>query len=257
MTELHMLDLRIPMKGLIEIGKMHHLPLNKVDDNYLVHCALGKLFQDKAPKPYCIESRNDRNLRVLGYANDSAQTLKKTAQAFAEPVVYDRACNWEQLASKPLPEALPQGMTLQFELRACPVIRKSSAGHNGKEGDERREWREGQELDAFISEAWKPENDGTPLERENIYRNWLANQFQSRPSGAQLNKDSVKMTRFSIERMLRRHGPDRKVTIIKRPDVTLKGLLKVEDGEAFVDLMASGIGRHKTFGYGMLKVRPA
>jgi CRISPR system Cascade subunit CasE len=56
--------------------------------------------------------------------------------------------------------------------------------------------------------------------------------------------------------MLRRRGADRKPKVLKRPDVTLTGHLRVTDGEAFMKLLASGIGRHKSFGFGMLKIRP-
>ena len=69
------------------------------------------------------------------------------------------------------------------------------------------------------------------------------------------------MTRFSIERMTRRvpknGSGERKADTIKRPDVTLTGTLQVTDSSAFVDLLRSGLGRHKSFGYGMLKVRRA
>jgi len=44
---------------------------------------------------------------------------------------------------------------------------------------------------------------------------------------------------------------------MKRPDVTLTGTLTVTDSDAFGTLLRSGIGRHKSFGYGMLKVRRA
>lgn len=258
MTEpFYMIDLRLDMRGLTEIGKMHSLPLDRVDDNYLVHCALGKLFQSRAPKPYCIESRQGRHLRVLGYAVTDAQTLQDRASAFAEPAVYDRSCDWEKLASKPMPESLPEGMKLQFELRACPVIRKASAGDNGREGKEKRSWRKGQELDAFLAEAWNPDNDGVDLDREVIYRNWLARQFEQRESGAALDRESIQLKRFSIERMLRRRGSEKKSTVLKRPDITLTGRLEITDGQAFMTLLEKGIGRHKSFGFGMLKIRPA
>jgi len=39
--------------------------------------------------------------------------------------------------------------------------------------------------------------------------------------------------------------------------VTLTGTLRVTDSDAFLALLRSGIGRHKSFGYGMLKVRRA
>ena len=41
------------------------------------------------------------------------------------------------------------------------------------------------------------------------------------------------------------------------PDATFHGELEVGDPEAFVRILANGIGRHKAYGYGMLMLRPA
>ena len=86
-------------------------------------------------------------------------------------------------------------------------------------------------------------------------RKWLARQLDHR-GGARL--DAVAMQRFSIERMTRRgHGPERTTKHFQAPDVTLTGTLTVTDSDAFLDLLRRGIGRHKSFGYGMLTVRRA
>jgi len=37
--------------------------------------------------------------------------------------------------------------------------------------------------------------------------------------------------------------------------VTLRGVLRVTNAEEFNHLLRSGIGRHKSFGFGMLKIR--
>lgn len=255
---LHMLQMRLPMKGLIEIGKMHGLRLKDTDDNYLVHCALGKLFQDKAPKPYAVEKKDGKQLRVLGYAQAGADELQTQAQAFAEPRVFKEFFDWEYFSSKPMPDAMPEGMQLAFEIRVCPVIRKASAGEyipSSGDDSQKRTWSEGQELDAFLAEVWKPENEGVDLDRETIYCDWLRDHFGRRDS---LEAVGVSMQRFSIERMTRRHhGGDRTARTIKRPDVTMTGSLRVTDGRAFMDVLKKGIGRHKSFGFGMLKVRPA
>ena len=255
-TDLHMVQLGLDAKGLTTLGKMLHLPLSQTDTGYLTHCALGELFGDDAPKPFSIESAgsNGENVRVLGYTTANADTLQTNAQLDASPTVYE-ICDWDELAAKPMPETFPEGMTLQFELRACPVVRKASAGEGVNQNGETRTWNEGDELDAFLAEAWtRPEEDD--LNREQVYREWLARQFDIR-GGAEVDSDAVAMTRFSIERMTRRNGPDRTPDTIKRPDVTLTGTLQVTDGDAFVDLLRSGLGRHKSFGYGMMKVRRA
>ena len=254
-TDLHMVQLGLDAKGLTTLGKMLHLPLSQTDTGYLTHCALGELFGDDAPKPFSIESAgsNGENVRVLGYTTANADTLQTNAQLDASPTVYE-ICDWDELAAKPMPETFPEGMALQFELRACPVVRKASAGKGVNQNGDERTWEEGDELDAFLAEAWtRPEDD---LNREQVYREWLARQFDIH-GGAAVDSDAVAMTRFSIERMTRRNGPDRTPDAIKRPDVTLTGTLHVTDGDAFIDLLRSGLGRHKSFGYGMMKVRRA
>lgn len=242
---LFMVQMRLEMRGLTEIGKMLGLRLAKVDDSYLVHCALGKLFQDRAPQPYALGKRDGRHIRVLGYGSTDAEGLHHQAKTFAEPSVYQRACDWDMVASKPMPVDFPAGMELSFELRVCPVIRKSSDGPR---------WHAGQELDAFLAEAWKPENEDVDLDRESIYRDWLEGHFERRGGARPLR---IGMERFSINRMTRRgHGPDRAVKRIQRPDVTMTGRLEVTDGGEFRELLRSGVGRHKSFGFGMLKIRP-
>jgi CRISPR system Cascade subunit CasE len=57
--------------------------------------------------------------------------------------------------------------------------------------------------------------------------------------------------------MTRRDHNGGGTTQIKRPDVTLTGVLTVTESDAFMEVLRSGIGRHKTFGFGMLKIRRA
>lgn len=259
----HMVQLALDPRRLVQLGKMLHLPLARTGTNYLVHCALGELFQDQAPKPFSVEagtaSANGRHVRVLGYAGVDRAALHELAKGFASPAVYEIS-DWDRAASKPMPGTFPEGMRLRFELRACPVVRKASAGEGRTSTGERRTWREGQELDAFLAHVWTLDDPAASVDRESVYRDWLARQLDLR-GGAAL--ETVGMDRFSIERMMRRThagGPapyGRKARTVKRPDATLTGTLRVTDSGAFVDLLKSGIGRHKSFGFGMLKVRRA
>ena len=251
-----MIQCELDAKGLTQLGRMNRLPLRKVDTNYLVHCALGELFQDQAPKPYSIENDGapGRQVRVLGYAPVGSKELQELARAFASPTVYEMA-TWERLASKDMPTTFPEGMRLGFELRACPVIRKSSAGTGTNKTGDTVYWNAGQELDAFLARQWTTDES---LDRESVYVDWLERQLTTR-GGADLLDAGV--DRFSIERMVRRTqedaNGDRTAQTVKRPDVTLSGTLTVTDGPAFTRLLRSGIGRHKSFGFGMLKVRRA
>ncbi|MFB6262624.1 MAG: type I-E CRISPR-associated protein Cas6/Cse3/CasE, partial [Bradymonadaceae bacterium] len=173
----------------------------------------------------------------------------------AEPSLYE-AVDWDRTATKEMPERFPQEMNLGFEARVCPVIRKSSAGEGRNQKGEKRTWEAGDELDAFLAEAWTSDEDAE-IEREKVYRGWFERQLDNR-GGARAVAETVGLKRFTIADMTRRtHGDDRKVRTIKRPDATLVGELQVTDSEQFRELLKSGIGRHKSFGYGMLKVRPA
>jgi len=265
---LYMTELWLDPKALAGLadrnGLLHERP--PVTTNYMVHCALGELFQDASPKPFVVQDAprqleekdlkppdNGRAIRVLGYASEDWDALHSRAKMSASPAAYE-TCMPDRCAAKPMPATFPEDMALQFELRAWPVTRKASAGEGVNQQGNPRSWNEGDELDAFLAKAWAhPEQD---LDREQVYRDWLARQFDVR-GGARVDRDAVAMTRFSIERMTRRNGPDHTPDTIKRPDVTLTGTLRVTDGEAFVDLLRSGLGRHKSFGYGMLKVRRA
>jgi CRISPR system Cascade subunit CasE len=191
-------------------------------------------------------------VRVLGYAEADASTLRHEAMLSPNPTIgnlYDA----DRLDSHEMPESFREGRTLQFEVRACPVVRKSSAGTGRNQSGDKRTWDEGEELDAFLAEAWTRPDD-EDLSREGVYREWLKRQFDVR-GGATVQEGTVAMERFSLERMTRRNGPGHTPDTLKRPDVTLTGRLTVTNSDAFIRLLRSGLGRHKSFGYGMLKVR--
>lgn len=240
-ANLHMLQLWLGMRELTALGKSIGLPMRHVDTNYLVHCALGELFQDNAPRPFCVESMSGkgdgRHVRVLGYSEVPGKALKAIAKTFASPMLWETS-DWTRMASKPMPDCLPKGMRLGFQLRACPVIRKSSSG---------------KEIDAFLDRVQEVDDPDVNIDREEVYREWLTGHFDRRGGAAPV---SIRMERFSLERMVRRRqGGSRKARTFKRPAATLAGTLEVTDGDKLNNLLASGIGRHKSFGFGMLKLR--
>jgi CRISPR system Cascade subunit CasE len=247
---VHMIQMWLDSRRLMQLGKMLHLPLKQVGNNYLVHCALSELFQDQAPKPFAVEDNhrqitdyNGQAIRVLCYSELDWETLQNLAQGFASPTVYE-IVNWDRMASKPMPETFPDGLELMFGLRACPVVRKASDGPK---------WKEGQEIDVFLSKVWEIDDESVNVDRKDTYKEWLINYFQKQNSA---DLTSLNVKRFSIERMSRRnHKSNRKVKVIQRPDVTFTGTLKVKNGEEFKELLYRGIGRHKSFGFGMLKIR--
>jgi CRISPR system Cascade subunit CasE len=236
-----MVQLKLRQRELFALGKGIGLPMRNVDLNYLVHCALGELFQDNAPRPFSVESADGRNqsVRVLAYSDVPMESLRELARSFASPMLWE-CCDWELAASKPMPEVFPAGLRLGFETRVCPVVRKSQSG---------------KELDVFLDRVIEVDDESVEIDRGEVYNDWLR-AYVDRRGGAQV--ESSKMTRFSLERVVRRtHGANRKARTFKRPAATIEGVVQVTEPAAFGALVRSGIGRHKSFGFGMLKLQRA
>jgi CRISPR system Cascade subunit CasE len=247
----HMVQLNLDARQLAELGRMLKLPLKRVDQNYLTHCALGELFGDHAPKPFSIENRADANtsaydsnrqVRVLGYTDKTGEALRGEADTFASPKVHG-ICDWDTFASKPMPARFEAGTRLGFGLHVCPVQRMSSDGPK---------WSEGSEVDAFLVRCWEV-GEEVEVDRGEVYQEWLTGYFERR-GGAVV--EQVSMTGFSLERFFRRtHGGERKGVTFTKPATTLQGVLEVTEPQMFAEILRGGIGRHKSFGFGMLKLR--
>lgn len=269
-NQLHMVELWLDGRKLVDLGRMLRLPIHHTDNNYIVHCALGELFQEQAPSPFAVmdmqrplssyengisgqapvRSEDGRLVRVLGYSTIGNEVLREVAQGFASPAVFEM-CRWDRLASKPMPETFPVGTRLGFEVRACPVLRKAKAGATSSG----KRWGKGQEIDVFLSRVWDADDRSVKINREDVYREWLADRL-TQQGGA--STETISVDRFSIARMTRRTGgKQRKARTIQRPDVTFSGTLRVNDSEEFSSLLRNGIGRHRSFGFGMLKIRRA
>lgn len=251
----YMIEFWLDTARLMDLGRMLHLPLKRIGTPYLVHCAFSELFQQNAPSVFSVEDpnrkfadlekTNGRSLRILCYAAIDVEALKRIAQGFASPAVFE-IVDWNKAACKKMPTEYPVGMKLRFEIRTTPIMRKASAG---------KKWNKGQELDVFLSKAWEMDDKSFEINREDIYKEWLIELF-SRKGAATI--EDVEVKRFSLERMSRRnHESKRKVVVIQRPDVTFAGTLRITDAEAFKKILANGMGRHKSFGFGMLKIRRA
>lgn len=242
--ELRMLRMRFDVAKLFELGKRQRLPLRDVDLGYLLHCELKELFGSESPEPFSVGEARGRHATVLAYSQRSRTDLEDHARTFADPAVH-AACDFGVgcFEEKELPRVWRSGTRLGFEVRACPVVRMSSDGPR---------WRKGAEVDAFLARCWKEE--GKPVERSSVYHDWLARELE-RGGAARLME--FELRGFKREQVIRRdHAQKRTSHRAERPDALLAGVLEVADGEAFGALLARGIGRHRSFGFGMLLLRP-
>jgi CRISPR system Cascade subunit CasE len=221
--------------------------MRDVDIGYLVHAQLGHVFGELAPKPFCIEEQGGAWTTVLGYGTVDARQLRDAALERLEGRL-DGVLDVSALASKPLPDDWPAGLRLQFETRVAPVVRKSSADPSGR-------FRAGAEIDAFLAQVWATNDADVPLSREAAYAQWLSDEF-ARRGGATI--DSATIRSYTRSRLVRRRqGDDRTSGVLDRPDVRFRGTLTVTNSEEFGALLTRGLGRHRAFGFGMIKLAPA
>ncbi|MBN2586396.1 MAG: type I-E CRISPR-associated protein Cas6/Cse3/CasE [Candidatus Fermentibacteraceae bacterium] len=242
MTEkYYMVSIELALDEMVALAHRRRLPIRNTDTGYFVHVQLKELFGEQAPVPFAIRENHGRMLKILGYSRMDSKALRSVAESFSDPSVY-RSCNWSSLADKPMPIEWKEGQLFGFELRACPVVRMDSSSDKH---------RKGAEVDVFLRECWE---NSDPVERGIVYRDWLASNLD-RQGGAKLRDFSL--TGFIRQKLMRRrHGSDRKSTFIERPDATIRGVLEVNESGAFTQLIERGIGRHRSFGFGMILLRP-
>lgn len=237
------------------------LPPRHEDTGYEVHGLLAALFGEGRLQPFRVlangAGRGSR-VTVLAYSRQDIESLRRIAQELATPADY-AACDWDAVAVKEMPSPWAPGRRLGFEVRACPVARLASdrdvVGPTG--GSER--FRAGSEVDVwlqrnFLAPTAAEESGGQPerLGREEVYVQWLTDRVAP---AARIR--AARLQAFRRVRLLRAtHDQQRKLRISERPDVLLRGELEVTDPMAFANLLATGLGRHRAYGFGMLLLRP-
>lgn len=242
---LYMTKLTVSQPDLMRLGKEKGLPMQEVDLGYLVHCLLGEVFGDHAPQPFDIRDTTGRRLELLAYCRRSADQLRQHADAFADPERHE-SVDWERFHQKTMPDSWPEGLELSFEVRVCPVVRAAN---------DTEHYSQGSEVDVFLTRCAESDDDEAVPGREQVYRDWLADQLQRR-GGAELQE--VGMEAFQLRKLTRRRqGPERTARVFTRPDARMRGRLRVGDPEQFQNVLGAGVGRHRAFGFGMLLLRPS
>ena len=121
----------------------------------------------------------------------------------------------------------------------------------------------GREIDAFQVAAARAQPHRGPISRDRVYIEWLAERLApqpERPQAVALVPNSVRVEAYRSVRLLRRpRGANgrRSPQWLTRPDVRFTGLLDITVPDIFPELLASGVGRHCGFGFGMLLLKPA
>ena len=241
---------------------------------YALHAALTGLFGVQSPRPFAIpamgrrgrrltalESRGGR-LDLFGYTRVPVDTLQSLAQLAADEL--RATINWEGARSKPMPSRWPKDLRLSFDLRACPVRRIMKPITTPERPNlPATTICKGKEVDAFQVAAARASARGELPTRDQVYIEWLKERLVPRPERPQavaLVPNSVRVEAYRSVRLLRRPRGEngrRSPQWLTRPDVRYTGLLDIVSPDTFSDLLASGVGRHCGFGFGMLLLKPA
>lgn len=237
MSVLYMVELPLDQPALLRFLHLQGLDTQADQDmGYGVHAWMGAAFGELAPKPWRLFMGRGRPPRVLGYALHDAEPLRLRLQEFADPSVL-AVCPPDKVASRAMPR-WRKGRHLAFEVQACPVGRKAGSGV---------------EKDLFLIHADSTEGE---LRRDAVYCDWAREQIE-RSGAAQVT--SIRLDGFRLIRQVRRSqgsSGERKRSHLVRPQALFRGELTVAEPEAFEALLARGVGRHRSFGYGLLLLRP-
>ncbi len=210
--------------------------------DHAMHSLLVECFGELAPKPFrLIEPRSASRAVVYGYGRAGALALREQARICADPL-QSLALPAGAIESKPMPRSWAVGRRLGFEVRIRPIVRRSRRSPGGPTG----------ERDAFLEEVAGPGAGETTRHREETYQAWLTSELERR-GGARLEAGRVRLVSFRRTRAVYR--PNGRGS--EGPDAVMRGVMTVTGSDAFGELLARGVGRHRAYGYGMLLLRPA
>ena len=240
---LHLVEIPLSLRALHLWAGARKLGA-QFDEGLALHHLLGETFGPATLQPFrLMVVPRARTGTLYAYAAMDDESLRRQASssltpAHAEVIALDR------LRSLPRPAtSWFAGQKLGFDLRLRPVVRLASALAGRDEGGAEVHFGKGAEVDAFLAAVLR----GKATTREASYRDWLAERLGA---AASLDLETTRLVSFRRKRV-QRDGKR-----LEGPDVVLHGTLTVTDPSAFADLLARGVGRHRSYGYGMLLLRP-
>lgn len=238
MSQLNLIHLQPDLYRLLPWAQRQGLVSGKGqgDLGYAFHAALKAVFGDLSPQPFCY--RHAQGLLAYTVHGEGLRSAAALAMPdLAAMLRLDATVHSPGLLIRPFPHTWQMGRLLAFELRMRPVIRT----------------QDGRERDVFLA-AIERQKEAAPS-REAVYGDWLRRHLVG---AADLLE--YRMNEFKLSSVIRRGAPGSEGVRLKKPvsgpDAVFTGLLKVKESDAFADLIARGVGRHRAFGFGMLLLKP-
>jgi CRISPR system Cascade subunit CasE len=237
---LHLIEMPLSVSKLNRWAGHRNIGRGLFDEGLVLHHLLGEAFGPAVLQPFrLLVSPRARSGTLYSYSAVSAVDLRAKVAASIGPSEAEVILP-DALRSIERPDATwKEGMRLGFDAKIRPVVRLASplVGRDVK-------FPKGAEVDAFLADTLR--ND-RPRKREDVYLDWLAARLAP---GAELEWEASRLHQFRRVRSLR---SGRRV---EGPEAVIHGTLRIRDPRAFAMLLARGVGRHRSYGYGMLLLRP-
>ncbi len=237
---LHLIRMNIRRKELLRYAKTQNLLASRDDDfGYVLHVWLKTMFGNGAPQPFYFDPAK---AVLYGYSQEEARNLADHAQTFADPLAYC-VLEGDTLAGKPMPMTWLVGKRLELHVRACPVTRKDDT-----------------EKDVYLRvlDRWEQEGSDPSLkpDRPEVYRQWFAKQIDPAIFGIEYLAVEGLRARGSLMRRSRAERVSR-LRVVERPEAHFRTVGSIRNGDGLTKMLTRGIGRHRAFGFGMIRVLPA
>jgi CRISPR system Cascade subunit CasE len=231
--------------AMIRFARAMCIPGEDADQGYVVHAVLAATFDHGAerdtriaPKPFRIAGQKggeSNDLDVLGYANVDHPTLLERAHQCPNRLAAG-VLDLERMTSTRIPSTLARGMRAGFSVHACPVRRVKLSGQRRTE------------VDIALASAPTPAGAGGARNANEGYCDWLRRGVEK---GEAAHLLTARVASSCQKKCVRRTG-QAGWHHMQLPEVHFTGTLEVRDGEAFAQRVRSGIGRHRSFGFGLL-----
>ena len=227
MTTVHEVRLELDAERLKHYWR--RVGRRRYDPGYRVKGALagifGELRDDHVLRPFFVCATKGRTIPVIGYSTYTADQLRLRAHQVGDPEAVSML-DERSVCSKELPRYWPK--FLGFSVTAAP----------------REDYQS------------RRSTVDPSLSRQEVYQEWLLREF-AKDSGAKVVEASlIDITKITA---CRAGDPDaegkRQEYEVKLDTLTLTGTIEVLDSTTFKKFLPLGIGRHRGFGYGMLKLR--
>ncbi|MBX3598251.1 MAG: type I-E CRISPR-associated protein Cas6/Cse3/CasE [Rhizobiaceae bacterium] len=241
---LHLVQMPVDMRWLHRWAGERLGPQRLFDEGDALHRLLGELFGPAVLQPFrLMVAPGELSATLYAYCGQDRAALADTANVVGTPAAL-KAINLDGLQSVERPAHVWRaGQRLGFDLRMRPVVRLSSCLSGENSHGKAVAIKKGSEVDAFLARVLR----GESATREEVYLDWLEKRLSP---AASLERQATRLAGFS------RHRGRRHDVAVEGPDVVVHGTLTVQDPAAFAALLARGVGRHRSYGYGMLLLRP-